>query len=139
MNNCEERLREAYCKYQLATQTKYIFKEIPVFSRSVDLVECDCNWESITAIEFKISDWKRAIEQLLQVAPCFDYLVLCFPKPKTDKCLHNIEEKCSKLGIGLVVWHSDKDEFTSVCLPEKAKTLWCAQKNSVISYLKQQR
>ena len=55
----EEILREKYCSYRRARGKKKIYIEVPVFSRSVDLVELDGHSRKITAVEFKITDWKR--------------------------------------------------------------------------------
>lgn len=139
MNNIEDLLRENYCQYRLKQGKRNLFKEIPVFSRSVDLVEYDTHLNKITAIEFKIKDWKRAINQLITVSTCFDYLVLCLPKPKTEKCLSNIKSKCSEIGIGLITWESDNNVFTKECNPKEVDILWKVQKRQIISYIKEQR
>ena len=139
MNNIEDLLRENYCQYRSKQGKRNLFKEIPVFSRSVDLVEYDTHLNKITAIEFKIKDWKRAINQLITVSPCFDYLVLCLPKPKTEKCLSNIKSKCSETGIGLITWESDNNVFTKECNPKEVDILWKVQKRQIINYIKEQR
>lgn len=139
MNNIEDILRENYCQYRSKQGKKNIFKEIPVFSRSVDLVEYDTRLGKITAIEFKIKDWKRAIDQLIKVSPCFDYLVLCMPKPKTEKCLRNIISTCSKTGIGLITWEADNNAFIYECSPKEVDNIWKVQKRQVINYMKGQR
>ena len=56
----EEILREKYCSYRRARGKKKIYIEVPVFSRSVDLVELDGHSRKITAVEFKITvSWAR--------------------------------------------------------------------------------
>lgn len=74
----EEILRDNYCSFRRSHGKKKIYIEVPVFSRSVDLVEFDSHSRKITAVEFKISDWKRAIRQLSDISICFDYLILCY-------------------------------------------------------------
>lgn len=139
INNIEEVFREEYCKFRQKHGKKYIYKEVPVFSRSVDLVEYDTHTNKITAIEFKIYDWKRAINQLVDVSSCFDYLVLCFPKPKTKNCLINIKTQCSNMGIGLITWDASNNSFISECKPRSIEIIWKAQKSSIIKYLKDRR
>lgn len=139
MNNYEDLLRENYCQFRFAQGKKNIFKEIPVFSRSVDLVEYDGKLRKITAIEFKIKDWKRAIDQLTIVSTCFDYLVLCLPRPKTETCLSRIKAKCNERGIGLVTWESENNSFSYICEPKEATSIWDVQKKQVISYIKKQK
>ncbi len=139
MNSTEDLLRDNYCQYRLKQGKKNNFKEIPVFSRSVDLVELDTHLRKITAIEFKIKDWKRAINQLVAVSTCFDYLILCLPKPKTEKCLFNIKSKCSEIGIGLITWESNNNAFIKECYPKEANNIWKAQKKQIINYINNQR
>ena len=135
INNLEDVLRDNYCQYRNKQGKKKFYKEIPVFLRSVDLVEYDSHLRKITAIEFKIKDWKRAINQLITVSPCFDFLVLCIPRPKTEKCLSAIKSKCGEMGIGLITWESNKNVFTKECKPKEVETIWNAQKKNVISYI----
>lgn len=135
MNNVEDILRDKYYKYRLKEKKTVLHDEVPVFSRSVDLVEFDAIRYLITAIEFKITDWKRAIMQLNEVAPCFDYLVLCFPKPKTERCLDVILKACIEKGIGLILWDRCTDSFLDVCPAQKSTSIWDNQKESIIEYV----
>ena len=136
-DGAEDILRKKYCAYRMAHRKKYIYLEVPVFSRSVDLVEVNSNSKKITAIEFKISDWKRAISQLSDISVCFDYLVLCVPKPKTDKCLENIVSSCSEKGIGLILWDQTKCDFIIACKPIAASVIWKESKKQILKYLKE--
>ena len=54
-----------------------VYIEVPVFCRSVDLVIQEKENAEIFAIEFKLHDWKRAIQQAQSVGLCFDYLYIC--------------------------------------------------------------
>ena len=54
-----------------------VYIEVPVFCRSVDLVIQEKQNAEIFAIEFKLHDWKRAIQQAQSVGLCFDYLYIC--------------------------------------------------------------
>ena len=134
----EEILRDRYCTYRRLHGKKKIYKEVPVFSRSVDFVEYDSHKKKLTAIEFKIKDWKRAIRQLNEISTCFDFLVLCIPKPKTEKCLLNIKDKCTQMGIGLFVWEEKTDSFSWVCEAMNLSDIWHIQKKQIINYLKEQ-
>lgn len=53
-----------------------VYIEVPVFCRSVDLVIQEKQNAEIFAIEFKLHDWKRAIQQAQSVGLCFDYVML---------------------------------------------------------------
>ena len=71
----ESELRDRYIDSIKEQLNVSVFYEIPVFSRSVDLVLQDNN-KYLTAIEFKLHDWKQAIKQALCVEMCFDYLCI---------------------------------------------------------------
>ena len=135
--SAEEILRVKYCSYRHAHGKKKIYIEIPVFSRSVDLVELDSRSRKITAIEFKIKDWKRAISQLCEISLCFDYLILCIPKPKTQKCIDSIKAACTEKGIGLILWDRVNDNFEKICEPITLNDIWKAPKKQILNYLKE--
>lgn len=132
----EEVLRENYCSYRRTRGKEKIYIEVPVFSRSVDLVEFDGHSRKITAVEFKINDWKRAIKQLSEISLCFDFLVLCVPKPKTSKCIENIKSSCAEKGMGLILWDQSDNSFTKICEPIEASDIWKEPKRQIIKYLK---
>ncbi len=137
IEGAEEILREKYCSYRRARGKKKIYIEVPVFSRSVDLVELDGRSRRITAVEFKINDWKRAIKQLSEISLCFDYLVLCVPMPKTDKCLEKIKDACVEKGVGLILWNQVDDSFVKICNPVEACDIWQEPKRQILKYLKE--
>ena len=135
-NQIEEILRNKFCLFRKDNASIEIYKEVPVYSRSVDLVEYNTKTKELTAIEFKINDWKRALQQLNCITMCFDYLVLCIPKPKTQKCILNIYEACKRNGIGLYLWDKENDVFTHDCIEINTKNIWEIQKQNIIKYLK---
>lgn len=133
--NIEAELSEKFYQFRKKTSTAQLIKEVPVYSRSVDMVEYDAASKQLTAIEFKIHDWKRAINQLTSVAVCFDYLVLCIPKPKTERCSQTIENTCSTLGIGLFYWEPTNNSFVHVCKEQQTNQIWEVQKEQIIDYV----
>lgn len=133
----EEILRENYCSFRRSRGKKKIYIEVPVFSRSVDLVEFDSHSKKITAVEFKISDWKRAIRQLSDISICFDYLILCVPKPKTDKCIESIKNACLEKGMGLILWDQSDNSFMRICEPAAVTDIWKEPKRKILKYLKE--
>ena len=133
----EEILRDNYCSFRRSHGKKKIYIEVPVFSRSVDLVEFDSHSRKITAVEFKISDWKRAIRQLSDISICFDYLILCVPKPKTDKCIESIKNACLEKGMGLILWDQSDNSFMRICEPAAVTDIWKEPKRKILKYLKE--
>lgn len=127
----ENELREEYIEYLKATTEFNIYTEVPVFSRSVDLVIEDA--EKIMAVEMKLHDWKGAIEQLKQVSICFDYLGICMLKPKTEKCITRLMEVCRENGIGLVLY--DNGTFETTVEFKKTHNVWNLQQEKIIEYL----
>ena len=129
----EEELRELFISSFL--KNEYLYKEVPVFSRSVDLVHYDDTNNTITAIEFKMGNWKKAIQQALTVSMCFDYIAICIPEPKTKKCLKAIEEECLKHGVGIYLFNFKNLSFKHFCFESRVGNVWEKQKISVINYL----
>ena len=115
---------------------EYLFCEIPVFARSVDVVKYNVETNSITAIEFKLNDWKRVIKQALDVRISFDYLEICVLKPKTEKTQRKIIDECERKGIGLYFYNEFQMTFEKILEPLKMQEVWGTQKLSIIEYLK---
>jgi len=138
LKNCELseiELRECFIK-EFSTKSGLVFhKEVPVFCRSVDLVIQETETSFLTAIEFKIHDWKRAIIQVRSVEICFEYLFICLPKPKTLVSYNKIISACEANGIGLYFYDSMRNTFEKIREGIKATALWEAQKKQIISYL----
>ena len=81
-------------------KTAKLYKEVPVFSRCVDLVVLNGR-NQITAIEFKKEKWKDAIEQLLRVASSFNFLEMCIFEPSHTELKKEILSCCEELGVGV--------------------------------------
>lgn len=112
-----------------------LYKEVPVFSRSVDLVKYDEHAKTMTAIEFKIHDWKKAMQQAIDVSMCFDYIAICIPKPKTLKCIESIVAECKKLGIGIYVYDEQTSAFEHIFFEQKIVDVWKKQRTTILQYL----
>lgn len=112
-----------------------LYCEVPVFCRSVDVVKYNCKTGTVTAIEFKLNDWKRAIGQALSVSICFDYLEICVPKPKMENTQNNIITKCEQTGIGLYFFDESQRAFNKIVEPLEVKEVWEMQRSSVVNYV----
>lgn len=134
--NClpEELQRMRFTEFYLNDNENF-FLEVPVFCRSVDLVKQNKTDNTITAIEFKIGDWKRAIKQVMGVAICFDFLAICIPKPKTRKCQEIICNECISIGIGLYYYDEKENNFQYVVCEKQVRNIWETQKDQVLKYL----
>ena len=130
----EELQRQKFAEYYYSKEKKIYF-EVPVFCRSVDVVEYNIRKNTITAIEFKIKDWKRAINQAFSVSMCFDYLEICINKPKTIKGQSTVVKECSEIGIGLYFYDIDTDSYEHLCEPKKTSDIWEVQRESIFKYI----
>ncbi len=142
MNNfgfSEAELRERFIDSVYENLRYRLFLEVPVFTRSVDLVIQRTDTKEITAIEFKLHDWKRAILQVQSVALCFDYLSICLPKPKTSVGEQKIVDTCKSNGIGLYFYDIQDNTFKTILNSPKVENVWKQQKERVICYLEEKR
>lgn len=130
----EELQRSKFTEFYL-NDNEYFFLEVPVFCRSVDLVKQNKLDNTITAIEFKMGDWKRALNQVMGVALCFDYLAICIPKPKTEKCQKVICNECTTKGIGLYFYNEKDDTFDHIVYGQQVGIIWETQREQVVRYL----
>lgn len=131
----ETELRKRFIGALGTSQDILMYQEVPVFSRSVDLVLQDLTTSYITAVEFKMHDWKRAILQAQSVGLCFDFLWICLPKPKTQAGCRTIIETCEIKGVGLYLYDSGINAFEQVIDSPRITTVWETQKKRVINYL----
>ena len=131
----ETELRDRFINSLGTTENITVYLEVPVFSRSVDLVLHDLQTSRITALEFKLHDWKRAILQAQSVGLCFDFLCICLPKPKTAVGRQTIIKSCEMDGVGLFFYDATLDIFEKAVESPTTSTIWKAQKKRIIDYL----
>lgn len=133
-NISEEEQRALFIK-QCSIPEKKMVCEVPVFCRSVDLVEYDKINNMITSIEFKTNNWRRAIEQVLSTSISFDYAEICVRRPKKSESIGRIVEECASHGIGVYFFDVENREFEHSLEPKKIGRTWIVQKMQVIDYL----
>lgn len=120
---------------QFSKNDLFLFQEVPVFSRSVDLVSHDMYNQTISAIEFKTTNWKRAIQQVLEVSLSFDFLEICVIEPKSLQTIQKVIDSCRAYGIGLYFFNQENESFTRYLESKKVEQIWDLQKKSIIKYL----
>lgn len=109
--------------------------EVPVFCRSVDLVKYNPEKKTITAVEFKTHNWKKALEQVLSTSVSFDYLEICVQKPKTQKTQNKIIDMCKEMGVGVYFFDRELQRFEYVLSPIRVDKMWTIQKTQVIHFI----
>jgi len=135
-NYSEEQQRKAYINLQ--NQSKKSFKiEVPVLNRCVDLVIFEKNQTEITAIEFKLKHWKKALEQALKLTISFDYIIICIMEPKNLNTKSLIIEECENKNIGLIFakYVNNSYEFKQALAPIKQTNTWMVLKNKILKIL----
>lgn len=135
----EAELRTRFIKSIGSRDNIGIYIEVPVFCRSVDLVIREKQTARIFAIEFKLHDWKRAIQQAQSVGLCFDYLYICLPKPKTDSSANKISAACISNGVGLIFYDTEHNEFCMEVEASKTTDVWEKERCRIVNYLEAKR
>lgn len=137
MNKFSEQEQRSLFIQSFNQEESNLYCEIPVFCRSVDLVRHDKIEQTISAIEFKTTNWKRAIEQVLEVSISFDFLEICIFEPKTVKAKSQIIDSCNNLGIGLYFFNQDLATFSHNVESQKVINAWGLQKQRVMSFIRE--
>lgn len=115
------------------SSTALFVREVPVFAKSVDLVKIKN--DTISAIEFKTTKWKKAELQVLGSAIVFDYLEICVLKPATELCQKTIINECTFQGIGLYFLDRITKNLEHTVQPKHREGVWEIQRKQIISYL----
>lgn len=114
----------------------YIYiEEVPVFCRSVDVVKLSPEMRTMTAIEFKTTNWQRAIEQVLDVALVFDFLEIALLPPKRECTKQAIMDECYKYGLGLYFVDIDKGKIIHALKPKSNQELWKTHRAVIKNYI----
>lgn len=89
-----------------------VYEEVKIFTRSIDIVLKKGN--KIISIEFKLSNWKKAFEQILDYQLVTDYSYLCIPKKNLRKSTLDILEE---RGIGLLSYDNQNNLLEELIKP----------------------
>lgn len=79
---------------QMGFQT---FREVPLLTKRIDLV--GINHDSIVAVELKVKNWQRALQQALSYRLCANRVYLAVAK----RFVHRVDcSMCEDFGIGVL-------------------------------------
>jgi hypothetical protein len=111
-----------------------VFLEVPVFAGSADMIIVDKI--GIIAIEFKINNWQRAVNQAHKHLLAVDYAYICIPMPKTVETRARIEEAVVNSGLGLFYYNIDGEQpvFLAKSAPNSGQ-VWFTAKNNLLETL----
>lgn len=94
----------------LKRQYRFVVKEAPIFSRSVDIVYVN-EQEEVISIEIKVNDWRQAVKQAKDHQLVADKSYICLPHKKkgiSDALLGLLEGT----GIGLLIVKIDSNDVS---------------------------
>jgi len=76
---------------------------VPLHNRVIDLVALDGKGQ-LVGVEFKLRDWKRALEQAVKNSNSLDYAYVCLPG---GSYLDELKSRAERLGIGVMVYSEE--------------------------------
>jgi hypothetical protein len=131
----EEDLRQAFLHSKPSRFSEAAsYLEVPVFARSVDLVEYSATKDELHEIEFKLANWQRVLAQALEVRLAFDFLWICILLPQRADTINRICARCNVEGVGVIFYDRTHSQFM-VALPAQRQQVWALQRQGVIQYL----
>lgn len=113
---------DCYDKLRIQENIKEVVLEVPYLSRCIDMVLVD-NLCKIITIEFKLKNWRKALEQAKDHSLGSDRAYICIPKPKriSDKLV----EESRKIGIGILFYDSkSKNPIEEFMKPTIKRNKW---------------
>ena len=94
--------------------------QVPLHNRVVDFVMI--NQEGfLVGIEFKLKDWKRALEQASLNSSSFDFVYVCLPG---GKYLDKLKKDAEELGVGVMVYDDSIDTIKIELEAKKIMRQW---------------
>lgn len=106
-----------------------IYEEVGLFSRNIDMLLLS-DEQTVFSIEFKINDWRKAIEQIDDYMLISDYTYLCMPQRKISEKLENL---LSEKGIGLLLYSQNEDCIKKKIPPKVSTKKIDYYKNQIIN------
>jgi hypothetical protein len=107
--------------------------EVPVLGRSADLAYVMDG--ILTTVEFKLSDWRRAIVQVQDHLLGADYCYVCMPKRKISDAM---SFELNKRGIGLVFFQEDTEwPFEQMIKARRSDQIWETARSWAVEYVYQ--
>ncbi|MEA2553206.1 MAG: hypothetical protein QOJ65_1382 [Fimbriimonadaceae bacterium] len=102
--------------------------EIPSMGQSVDVVAIDS--ERVIAVEVKLHNWRRALEQCIPHKSVADYVVIVLAKKALpDELAHAAREN----GVGIVLFDHQAGSFRMPIRPKRSETIWQPQRKVFLS------
>lgn len=105
--------------------------EVPLLGRSVDLVYIIGG--KIFAIEFKLKDWRRAVNQSRDHLLGADFAYICMPERKVTE---EMRQELESYGIGLIFFKKDgRWPFKEVINAKPSDEIWSVARTRTLDYV----
>ncbi len=120
MANFSEHILESHLVDVLARNGISCEAQVPIFNRTVDVVG-ELGSGALFAIECKVHDWRRAIEQAAAHRNTFDFVYICLPDRKiSDDLIMNAAAK----GVGVLTISIETSRVVEFLPARKNESLW---------------
>lgn len=105
---------------------------VPLLGRCVDLVFV--RRRVVTTLEFKLTDWRRAIHQARDHRLGADYAYVCMP---TRAVADDMREELAEAGVGLAFYCEEGDwPFETVVKAPRSSETWQHARDAVVKYVR---
>lgn len=107
--------------------------EVPLLGRFIDLAYIKNN--ILTAIEFKLHDWKRAVRQSYDHRLGADFAYICMPERRVSE---KMEEEIKAAGVGLIFYCEEGEwPFREIIKAPKSAEVWSGARHRLKEYIKE--
>lgn len=108
------------------------FQEIPLLGRTIDLVYL--RGSSLTSVEFKLTDWRRAMMQARDHQLAADFSYICMP---TRRLTEPMRLALRESGVGLFFFsHTRSWPFEKVVPARRSRDKWKAARADLVEYMR---
>jgi len=115
----EKELEQAAIPFLKSFLIYYVW-QVPLYTRMIDLVGIDRN-DQLIGIEFKLKNWKRALQQAYRNVNAFDYVYVCLPD---GRYRNDLITEAQKWGIGVLIYDFNKKGIVIASQGKKIVRQW---------------
>jgi hypothetical protein len=107
--------------------------EVPLLGRSADLAYILDG--TLTTVEFKLRDWRKAIQQVQDHLLGADYCYVCMPRRRVSDAMRS---ELNRKGIGLLFFREDRQwPFEQVIEARRSEYTWEMARCWAVEYIYQ--
>ena len=115
-------------------ENRFVYRwQVPLHNRVIDLVALN-EKDELTSVEFKLKDWKRALEQARANSNAFDYVYVCLPG---GKYLEKLKREANESGVGVMVYDENIGTIKVELTAKKVYRQWPPNIKHIKRYLEE--